>query len=203
MSSGKAKVKAKKAVAKFQSPLHRGMSSGTKFPTMVAQAAEVSIPSSSGHVIGPCIGATEPFIEALFQSPLHRGMSSGDLVGKYGEGESDRFNPLFIGACHRATARSLIIRRNPTFQSPLHRGMSSGFSGRTLTLGQASRFNPLFIGACHRARMDEHRRTASRRFNPLFIGACHRASAELRRRLEKIIGFNPLFIGACHRAYPT
>ena len=63
---------------RFQSPLHRGMSSAEAKPLLLdVGGGQVSIPSSSGHVFGP--GGGE------------------DRLGAGRRG----FNPLFIGACLR------------------------------------------------------------------------------------------------------
>ena len=86
---------------KFQSPLHRGMSSGSRCFTPIAAKHLVSIPSSSGHVIG--------LLGQRFETP-----------------PPVSFNPLFIGACHRACQPDRDRPGSEKFQSPLHRGMSSG-----------------------------------------------------------------------------
>ena len=185
----------------------------------------VSIPSSSGHVIG------HPQWQHHYRQlgvsiPSSSGHVIGPWIPNWRAVGTDGFNPLFIGACHRAWLPASPPGYALSFQSPLHRGMSSG-AGSLPGLVTASSFNPLFIGACHRAIANKQISLKAACFNPLFIGACHRAPAEagvqgqvrtvsIPSSSGHVIGrgprqcdtrdrsdcFNPLFIGACHRAVP-
>ena len=91
----------------------------------------VSIPSSSGHIIGAGTrrvpkDTVEKFL-TLFQSPLHRGTS-----------------PVIS-----ASALASKAAHCPPFQSPLHRGTSVIRTTMMVACIQSC-FNPLFIGA-HRS----------------------------------------------------
>ena len=137
---------------------------------------QVSIPSSSGHVIGrmpsSCSGLSPRSFNPLFIGACHR--AAGPTAASRRRAGS--FNPLFIGACHRACQAGPARSAGHPFQSPLHRGMSSGLCPKRPRSSAAESFNPLFIGACHRAcgptGIVMFLRSS---FNPLFIGACHRA----------------------------
>ena len=122
-------------VCSFQSPLHRGMSSDEHMATSFMMAMrDVSIPSSSGHVFGLGIAA----------------VVAASLVG--------------------------------TFQSPLHRGMSSDTSSRPTWKGRMRQVSiPSSSGHVFgQARGDSCRSTQWAGFNPLFIGACLRTSGMAR-----------------------
>ena len=112
---------------------------------------QVSIPSSSGHVgrlSNPAVSLQTR--DRQFQSPLHRGMFGRHRNCRRQRHDRDTcFNPLFIGACW-ATDRAQ--RRLRCHDGGVSIPSSSGHVGR---LGgsdgdgcQLMRFNPLFIGAC-------------------------------------------------------
>src|SRR5205085_1606845 len=61
---------------RFQSPLHRGISSGAKAAAKTAKAAGFQSPLHRGISSGDSeVNGVEVYAE--FQSPLHRGISSG------------------------------------------------------------------------------------------------------------------------------
>ncbi len=166
----------------------------------------VSIPSSSGHVVG--------------QSRLPTGR------------QPSSFNPLFIGACSRARPFGhCVYIVNEVVSIPSSSGhvvgrRSSGGLRRPFSdvsipsssghvvgrrVGTTKGVNhdalvsiPSFIGACSRA-LEKKRRSGCRfsSFNPLFIGACSRATMCHQVGDMCYFCFNPLFIGACSRAGAT
>ena len=146
-------------------------------PTVIGQRTADWLPCFNPLFIGARLrpgraSATERTCGGEFQSPLHRGTSSdrecSQTAGKAAQG----FNPLFIGARLRTMSygicdRGVSGRFNPLFIGACHRPNDSC----RITERQDG-FNPLFIGA--RLRPQAALSIANmpkKSFNPLFIGA--------------------------------
>ena len=146
-------------------------------------AGRVSIPSSSGHVFGRMVDAVEHGQRAAVSIPS----SSGHVIG------------LLDGALpsHSDGMVSIPSSSGHVFGSPkstrywVHRSRPS--------------FNPLFIGACHRTGV-AWQVTIADEVNvsiPSSSGHVVRTVATAEDRGSAYRGFNPLFIGACRRTHAT
>ena len=164
--------------------------------------ADVSIPSSSGHVFGqPAQGhAADPppcfnplFIGACLRTSAAPGRCACIVA---------RFNPLFIGACLRTRQGGVEVAGHADeFQSPLHRGMSSDIAKVlvSLTIG-----GDVSIPSSSGHVFGPKQRVADERDGYQFQSPLHRGMSSDRRahqadRAGYRTSFNPLFIGACLR----
>ena len=134
----------------------------------------VSIPSSSGQVIGQ--NPNWPYGQ---RKKVSIPSSSGQVIGLAGK-------------------RPDVPNAADVFQSPLHRGRSSDVvvllysSGSSWDVSIPSSSGQV-IGRSKRSSPSRSKRAS---FNPLFIGAGHRTFWTFWTAPQHCCGFNPLFIGA-------
>ena len=169
----------------FQSPLHRGTSSDSEACRTLPLFSKVSIPSSSGHVIGQQCKCTTSRLISEFQSPLHRGRSSDrngcpalDEKGKFQSplhrGRSSDVRVLYsftqrVAVSIPSSSGQVIGLHLPNFEGgiqevsiPSSSGQVIGRRGNVTERAWATPcFNPLFIGAGHRTAYRGNRGIAS------------------------------------------